>query len=256
MPIFLITHQGIPITVKIHYHLFLAAGLALAGASALASEPEANTVVVSAARDPEWSSYRDAYDTMQAFERYDRPKNLVEVYYALLRRDATVTLDNLKLSLIGPKTHLDIPVDRYGRAVMPKLDEAYRDNAQLIANRARGALTLKNVIQIKEAPDGTYRVQDLKEACEQARNTLIYLRRLSPAGIAMRFKKCVGITFIGLPEQQDMPVYFVDANGEKKILPPTTMGFFQGSLLRFDHWPADGQIITEQRNMAVNMMAE
>lgn len=160
--------------------LLLAILLLLGGAGARA----ADTV-----QDGEWMSYRDAYRQMIRFEKYGKPKQLIQQHLQVSPKDKGVSLDGVQLTLSGPATQLNLPLDAAGRAVFPFLKSAFDDNARLLLNRKAGGFLLQPRISITPRADGTYDVADLRGACEQA---LEYLRH---AGKPVQDRKCAGVRF-------------------------------------------------------------
>ena len=67
----------------------------------------------------EWLSYRDAYRAMVVFEKYGKPKNLIQQHLQVLPNEKNVSLEGLELSLNGKSTRLSLPLDPTGRAVFP-----------------------------------------------------------------------------------------------------------------------------------------
>lgn len=140
-------------------------------------------------QDGEWMSYRDAYRQMIRFEKYGKPKHLLQHHLQVSPKDKTASLDGVRLTLTGPATQLNLPLDAAGRTVFPFLKSAYDDNARLVLNRKPGQFLLQPRISIAPRADGNYDAADLRAACEQA---LDYLRH---AGKPMQDRKCAGVRF-------------------------------------------------------------
>lgn len=141
------------------------------------------------AQDGEWMSYRDAYRQMIRFEKYGKPKHLIQQHLQVSPKDKTASLEGVRLTLAGPATQLQLPLDAAGRAVFPFLKSAYDDNARLVLNRKAGQFLLQPRLSITPRTDGTYDVTDLRAACEQA------LDVLRQAGKPMRDSQCTGVRF-------------------------------------------------------------
>ncbi|TFV92781.1 hypothetical protein E4K72_19380 [Oxalobacteraceae bacterium OM1] len=140
--------------------------------------------------DAEWRSYRDAYREMIRFEKYGRPKQLIQSHLQIVPLERGVPLDGVRLALTGGATHLEMPLDAAGRAVFPLSKPAYDDNARLVLNRKAGQFAFQRRISIAPRADGVYDLVELRAACEQA---LDFLRYSGQPG--MQDKHCVGVRF-------------------------------------------------------------
>ncbi|WP_420475470.1 hypothetical protein [Noviherbaspirillum sp. ST9] len=141
------------------------------------------------AQDVEWLSYRDAYRQMIRFEKFGKPKHLIQNHLQVSPKDKGGALDGVRLALSGPATQLNLPLDAAGRAVFPFLKSAYDDNARLVLNRKAGQFVLQPRVSIVPRADGAYEIAELRSACEQA---LDYLRY---AGKPVQDRKCAGVRF-------------------------------------------------------------
>lgn len=141
-------------------------------------------------QDAEWMSYRDAYRTMLWFEKYGKAKNLIQLQLQVVPKEPTTVIDNLRLHIVGKKTHLDLPLDALGRAALPLLKAAYDENAELVINQKSGQASFKFRTSISTRSDGIYEMADLRAACEQ---TLAYQSYVDYA--SYRGKRCVGVRF-------------------------------------------------------------
>ena len=68
-----------------------------------------------------WVSYRDAYKRMVVFEKYGKPKQLLQSTLQVAPKDKSAPLDGLRLTVSGKATQLNLPLDATGRAVFPLL---------------------------------------------------------------------------------------------------------------------------------------
>lgn len=141
-------------------------------------------------QDAEWMSYRDAYRTMLWFEKYGKAKNLIQLQLQVLPKDTTSSIDNLRLHIVGKKTHLDLALDALGRTSLPLLKAAYDENAELVINQKAGQAGFRFRTSIVIRSDGIYELADLRAACEQ---TLAYQSYVDYA--AYRGKRCTGVRF-------------------------------------------------------------
>ena len=136
----------------------------------------------------DWIAYRDAYRQMIWFEKYGKPKQLLQHHLRLRPRDASVSTDGLLLTLHGKGPPLSLPLDMLGRAIFPFSKAAYDDNAELTLNRKPGQITWGAWVSIVTRPDGVYAAADLRAACEQF---LAYSRYAGNAA----GKRCAGVQF-------------------------------------------------------------
>jgi hypothetical protein len=145
--------------------------------------------VTAQVQEGEWMSYRDAYRSMVVFEKYGKPKNLIQNHLQVMARDKGVPMDGLQLALSGKGTQLTLPLDATGRTVFPLLKAAYDDNAALVLNRKGGQYAFRSRVSIVVRPDGVYDLGELRAACEQA---LAFQRTVDGAAKA---RHCVGVRF-------------------------------------------------------------
>ncbi|MFA9275460.1 MAG: hypothetical protein ACEQSE_11365 [Candidatus Aquirickettsiella gammari] len=141
-------------------------------------------------QDAEWMSYRDAYRTMLWFEKYGKAKNLIQLQLQVMPKDNATAIDNLRLHIVGKRTHLDLALDALGRASLPLLKAAYDENAELVINQKAGQAAFRFRTSIMLRSDGIYELAELRAACEQ---TLAYQSYVDYAGY--RGKRCVGVRF-------------------------------------------------------------
>lgn len=143
-----------------------------------------------AAAEGEWVSYRDAYGAMVKFDKYGKPKHLIQHQYQVMAKDPLVAPDGLQLNLQGKTISVNLPLDPTGRTVFPWSKVAYDENAALVLNRKGGRYLFRPRVSINVRPDGVYDAADLRAACEQA---LAY-QKLVDAGL--RNSRCAGVRLV------------------------------------------------------------
>ena len=238
------------------------AGTARAGPAA-ASAPanvEPQSVQVVGALDAEWGSYRRAYGASAFFERFTRTRPLIQAQMQVRPVAPDAPLAGLRLSVVGAKTHLEIPVDAMGLADMPQRKEAYDEDAVIRLNRPKGLYYFAGRYTIKPRADGVYDAATLREACEQ----LIDAQRASGYRGRLFFKKCVGVKFVYPRGDAAAAVDFRGADGSTKAIPPAemkpfeddSMGLYSVVLYRFADWPAQGQLVPRAPPMAIGTLYE
>lgn len=206
-----------------------------------------------ALQDGEWISYRDAYKQMIRFEKYGKPKHLIQSHYQVAPKDKGASLEGVRLTLAGSSTQLNLPLDVVGRAVFPFLKSAYDDNARLVLNRKPNQYVMQQRVSIVPRADGTYEVTDLRAACEQV---LDYLRHVGKA--SMQEKRCAGVRF-SFARQGAEPV--VRLRGAEHV---QTLGVEEGSAFpddagplfrtvryRFPDAAEKGQLVTQGSPVAI-----
>lgn len=222
-----------------HFSLF--AALLLVAGLAAAQAP-----------DGEWVSYRDAYRAMVVFEKYGRPKHLIQNHYQVMPREKGVSVDGLRLALIGKSTRLNLPLDALGRAVLPLLKAAYDENAALVLNRKVSQYVLRPRVSVLLRPDGVYEAAELRAACDQALNFARYAdasaRSLSCAGVRFGFARKGGAPTVRVRDGElaaALPV------GEGAIFSDDPDDAFRTVFYRFADTPARGQVVTQDAPLAI-----
>ncbi|MES2049991.1 MAG: hypothetical protein V4447_16445 [Pseudomonadota bacterium] len=171
---------------------------------------------VSSKSAADWLSYRDAYKAMLWFEKYGKPKNLIQNHYQVSAKDKNASIETLRLSLVSKSTRLNLPLDATGRTVLPLLKAAYDDNAELILNQKANQYQFRARVSILIRPDGIYEAADLRAACEQL---LAYQNTLGNDGL--RGKKCSGVRFVYAKKSLDTLVELRIAERNAQVLPVT-----------------------------------
>lgn len=209
-------------------------------------------VAAAQAQDGEWVSYRDAYRAMVVFEKYGRPKHLIQSQLQVMPREKGVPVAGLRLALVGKSTRLNLPLDGAGRTVFPLLKAAYDDNAALVLNRKAGQYVLRPRVSLVVRPDGIYEAAELRAACDQA---LAFARY---ADASARSLTCAGVRF-GYAGTGGAPVVRVRSGAAAAALPAATGALFpddpddgfQTVLYRFGETPARGQVVTQEAPLAI-----
>lgn len=205
-----------------------------------------------------WVSYRDAYRQMVVFQKYGKPKQLLQSTLQVAPKDKAAPLDGLRLTVNGATTQLDLPLDATGRAVFPLLKSAYDENAALILNRDVAQYAFKPRISIAVRPDGVYEAAELRTACEQA---LAYQRYIAPASVAG--KKCAGVRF-AYPKDDATVVVRLRQGSQESVLrveegaafPGDVVEHFRIARYRFADAPASGQVATHHAPVAIAAVFE
>jgi len=203
-------------------------------------------VVIVAARDSEWASYRHAYGAAASFAKVVASRPLIQAHMQIRPLEPGLSLDGLHIVLEGETTKADIAVDAIGRATIPMLKKAYDEDAVLRLNRMKGSFRFSGRFTIREREDGVYSMAYLKSACEQ----LISAQRESGNRLRLWGKKCSAVTFAyRLDDTQAAIAVRTVAGEEKSIAAAVGHPFDAGNAapymvatLRFADWPADAHV--------------
>lgn len=210
--------------------------------------------VRAAAPEGDWVSYRDAYRAMVVFEKYGKPKSLLQHQIQVVPRDKASLGEGVRLVLNGQDSQLNLPLDPTGRTVFPLLKAAYDENAALVLNRKLGPFKLRARVTLVVRPDGIYDLGELRAACEQA---LEYARYLD-ASYGKR--SCTGVRF-GFAHGGAVPAPVMrrgqpgDASelrmGEGPIFADDPDESFRIVNLRFGAQAARAQVATQDAPLAI-----
>jgi hypothetical protein len=148
--------------------LFLAAWLA---ATALAQTPPpapsgpVATVTVPYTRDPVDKSYRKMIRGMERFERDHALAPGASLRFRLLPRSKTVKMTGITLRVAGDNISLPVPVAEDNSFVLPRNEQALREDAAVVANRKTTSMTWRASIVTPGLPPGTRRLGDMRLEC-------------------------------------------------------------------------------------------
>lgn len=201
------------------------------------------------AQEGDWLSYRDAYRGMVAFEKYGKPKQLLQQHYQASMRDGSALPADFKLALSGKTMQVNLPLDALGRAVFPLLKAAYDENAVLTINRKLDAYVFRPRISIVVRPDGVYEGAELRAACEQA---LAFQRTVNAA--TYRDKHCVGVRFT-FAKKLDADVRWKGGAALPAVagpaFPDDAGNAYNVVMVRFDAVSDKGQVVSQNAPLAV-----
>ncbi|MFZ6657594.1 hypothetical protein [Undibacterium sp. TJN19] len=209
--------------------------------------------------DTEWISYRNAYKLMIQFEKYGKPKNLIQNHFQVSSRSGAALPDDLQLTLVSKSMRLNLPLDTLGRTHFPLLKSAYDENAELTVNRFAEQLSFQARLSIIPRADGVYETADLRSACEQA---LAYLKTISDATVTN--KKCVGVKFSYPRNILDTGIKFRNAGmhlsaltaQEGSAFSSETGKAYKTMTIRFDEATEKGQVLTQNPPIAIAPLFE
>ena len=238
--------------------LLLAAALAPGAGRTADSEPQ--HVEVAGALDAEWASYRYAYEAASFVGKFLRKRPLIQAQMQLRPIDPATPVTGLKVRLVGKTTDIELAADDIGLVTVPQLKQAYDEDAVLRLNRPKGLYKFSGRYTVKERDDGSYRVADLRDACEQ----MIGAQRESGYRIRLWGKKCVGVKFVypandtaaaiafHATDDHVTPIAAIDG----KPFEDDSMGNYRIVVVRFGDWPQDGRVVTDIRPLAIGTLYE
>ena len=140
---------------------------ACCGAQALA-QPAAPipSVTVSTTRDPVDKSYRKMIKGMDRFEREHALAPAATLRFRLLPRLSTAKMTGITLRVAGDNVTLPVPVAEDNSFVLPRNEQALREDAAVLANRKTNSMTWRASVQTPGLPDGVRRLGDLRLECK------------------------------------------------------------------------------------------
>lgn len=211
---------------------------------------------VAQVNDGEWVSYRDAYRSMVAFEKYGKAKHFIQNHFQVMPKDRNLAPDGLQLSLQGQSTSLNLPLDATGRTVFPLLKSAYDENAALVLNGKVSQYLFRARVSIVVRPDGVYESADLRAACDEA---LAYQRSVDAS---LRPMRCTGVRFVFARGMLDPGVRVRKGEGEAlstvdgPAFPGDPYEGFRVVNYRFNAASEKGQVVTQNAPLAINPIYE
>lgn len=210
-------------------------------------------------RDAEWMSYRDAYRSMLWFEKYGKPKNLIQYTLQIVPKDKTTNAEQLRLHLISKTIHVDLPLDTLGRTPLPLIKAAYDENAEIVLNQRAGQANFRFRINLATRADGIYELTDLRQACEQA---LAFQTYIEPN--VMQGKRCVGVR-LGFNRRDSIAMVEVKTTSQNSqslaIVDNSAMWPDNAPILRTSQWMftsnnEKGQLITRTSPLIITAIIE
>jgi hypothetical protein len=149
--------------------LFLAAiGMAastLAQDQAPAPSGPVATVTVPYTRDPVDKSYRKMIKGMERFERDHALAPNASLRFRLLPRSRKVDMSGITLRVAGDNVSVPVPVANDNSFVLPRNEQALREDAAVVANRKTTSMTWRAAIVTPGLPPGTRRLGDMRLEC-------------------------------------------------------------------------------------------
>ncbi|WP_229427203.1 hypothetical protein [Massilia atriviolacea] len=123
------------------------------------------TVIVPYVRDPVDKSYRKMMAGVARFERERALAPAASLRFRLLPRLPTTDMRGVALRIAGERISVPLALDADHSFVLPRNEEALRDDAAVVANRRADSLTWRAAIHSPGLAPGTRRLGDLRLEC-------------------------------------------------------------------------------------------
>jgi hypothetical protein len=130
-----------------------------------APQAKPQTVTVTSTRDPVDKSYRKMIRGMERFEREHALAPGATLRFRLLPRLPTVNMHGITLKVVGDHITVPVPVAEDNSFVLPRNEQALREDAAVIANRKTTSMTWRAQVTTPGLPPGTRRMGDLRLEC-------------------------------------------------------------------------------------------
>ncbi|KFC73456.1 hypothetical protein [Massilia sp. LC238] len=123
------------------------------------------TVKVQSTRDPVDKSYRKMIKGMERFERERALAPTAPLRFQLLPRLPTVDMTGISLRIAGDTLSVPVEVAPDNSFVLPRNEQALREDAAVVANRKTTSMTWRAQIITPGLPAGTRRLGDMRLEC-------------------------------------------------------------------------------------------
>lgn len=138
---------------------------ALPAAGVVAAQENVARVNVSTTRDPVDKSYRKMIKGMERFEREHAFAPQAPLRFQLLPRTPDVRMDGITLRVAGDTVSVPVPISADHSFVLPRNEQALREDAAVLANRKTTSMTWRAMIRTPGLPPDTRRLGDLRLEC-------------------------------------------------------------------------------------------
>ncbi len=153
---------------------FIALAAALAAAlpafaqdAAPATAQPVETVAVSTIKDPALRPYRRMLRGLDAWDEKRALAPAASLRFELLTQDGKpAEAEGLALRIAGDKVDIPLPIDAAATFVLPRSQEAYDDEADLLLNRKKDQFRWRPRVRTPGVPEHARRLGDLRLECE------------------------------------------------------------------------------------------
>lgn len=151
----------------------LAALLAMAVTPSFAQEaadapaPTAEKVEVSSIKDPELLPYRRMVRGLDAWQEKRAMAPRADLRFELWTKEGKPAApEGLQLRIAGDSVNIALPLDGDATFVLPRSQEAYQDEADLLSNRKKEQIRWRPRVRSPGVPENARRLGDLRLECE------------------------------------------------------------------------------------------
>jgi hypothetical protein len=123
------------------------------------------SVTITSTRDPVDKSYRKMIKGMERFEREHALAPQATLRFHLLPRTPGVNMHGITLRVLGDQIGVPVPVLEDNTFVLPRNEQALREDAAVVANRKTTSMTWRAQVITPGLPPGTRRLGDLRLEC-------------------------------------------------------------------------------------------
>ena len=123
------------------------------------------TISAKANRDPVEKSYRKMVQGMNLFERQRAMSPNASLRFKLLPRRRETVMDSIEIDVIGSTVDFQVPVAPDHSFSLPRNQQAFDEDAQVIPNRKAQSMTWRTEIRTPGLPPNTRRLGDLRLEC-------------------------------------------------------------------------------------------
>ena len=138
---------------------------ACSAAGGVAAQEPVAKVNVSTTRDPVDKSYRKMINGMERFEREHAFAPNASLRFQLLPRTPDVKMDGITLRVAGDTVSVPVPIGADHSFVLPRNEQALREDAAVLANRKTTSMTWRAMIRTPGLPPDARRLGDLRLEC-------------------------------------------------------------------------------------------
>ena len=123
------------------------------------------TISAKGNRDPVEKSYRKMVQGMDLFERQRAMSPNASLRFKLLPRRRETDMDSIEIDVIGSTVDFQVPVAPDHSFSLPRNQQAFDEDAQVIPNRKAQSMTWRTEIRTPGLPPNTRRLGDLRLEC-------------------------------------------------------------------------------------------
>ncbi len=134
-----------------------------------ADEETAQVVNIQGMSNPDLRSYRNVVAGLDAFDEYHHLAPLApQVRFRLAIQPGKVDTysEPLQLHIVGKGDPILLPIEADGKFTVPRIAQAYDDNADLMLNRKKKLFRAKVDVRTPDLPPNVRRLGDLRLECE------------------------------------------------------------------------------------------